>query len=56
MIDAILVENIDSSGVADFFSSLYNARESQDYNLLLTYVDDNPESPNVKEPFQRLCI
>lgn len=48
MIDAILVENVDSSGIAEFFSYLYDARENQDYNLLLTYVDENPESPNIQ--------
>ena len=48
MIDAILVENIDSLGTADFFSHLYDARENQDYNLLLSYIEKKPESPHIQ--------
>ena len=48
MINAILAANIDSSGVAYFFSILYEAREKEDSEKLLKYVENNPESKNIK--------
>ena len=48
MIKAILAANIDSSGVASFFSILYEAREKEDSKILLNYAENYPESENVK--------
>ncbi len=48
MIETILVQNIDSSGIADFFSHMYDARENEDYDILLSYVQENPESSYIK--------
>ena len=48
MIDAILAANIDSSGIASFFSILYEAREKEDPESLLRYIENNPESENLK--------
>ena len=48
MIEAILASNIDSSGIASFFSILYQAREKEDSKILIKYVENNPESQNIK--------
>jgi tetratricopeptide (TPR) repeat protein len=48
MIEAILAANIDSSGIASFFSILYEAREKEDPESLLRYIENNPESENIK--------
>lgn len=48
MINAILASGFDSSGVANFFSILYQAREDQSHELLIAYAKENSGSNNVQ--------
>ena len=46
MVNAILAAGTDSAGVAEFFSILYEARETRDSKTLIAYADRNPSSEN----------
>ena len=46
MVNAILAEGTDSAGTAEFFSILYDARETRDPIPLIAYADKNPDSEN----------
>ena len=47
MVDAILEAGTDSAGTAEFYSILYNARETRDPQQLIQYADAHPDGERV---------
>ena len=52
MIEAIIGAGVDSASTAEFFLTLYNAREKNDPQRLINYANQNPESSNVVTALQ----